>query len=120
MSEKELREKIGMLMFKRWVERTHDPESIEEFCVEADSILSLLREEGVDLEGWRPIEEAPKNGPDFVATDGKDIRRAWRSAPSSNSDRIVTFNQWNFSKATHWKPLPVFPAPPLPKAPPHE
>lgn len=107
MSEKDLREKIVAELQSLRESDTNDNYDW------ADSILSLLREEGVDLEGWRDIETAPKNGPDFVATDGKDIRRAWRSAPSSNSDRIVTFNQWNFSKATHWKPLPVLPAPPL-------
>lgn len=129
MSEKDLREKIHSQVSNFC---GHEATSDAGFsvlngtpvcavCLDiADSILSLLREEGVDLEGWRPIEEAPKDGERYVLLfDAEPEFEPIAEICFWHDEGPVT--GWcldgeggNFFRPqhcyTHWRPLP---APPL-------
>ncbi len=87
----------------------------------ADAILSLLREEGVDLEGWRPIESAPKDGTAIIAycvhANSKyatnSIQEGWEYPVIA---KWIDHNGggWTWhgmaGTFTHWRPLPKGPA----------
>lgn len=71
--------------------------------------VALAAEALSHMEGWRPIESAPFDGP-FLAIDaGWDIRKCWRFKPSSRTDEILTWKRNSKFKATGWMPLPPSP-----------
>lgn len=116
----ELREKIrAYLLGQLYLQEDHATDM-------ADAILSLMREEGVDLEGWRPIESAPKDGTEIITmrlgeSDSYEIQH-WFVIPQTEyvdigdglfrkEDR-QPYASWsqNGHRATHWRPLPTPPA----------
>lgn len=102
-------------MWIRRRERTDRPSQDNPFGL-ADAILALFREEGVDLEGWRPIETLPDDcGPWLLALYVQHVVNpgTWEMYTvtiDEDSGEINEDTGWNLSDFTHWRPLPKGPA----------
>ena len=68
--------------------------------------------DGVALDGWQPIETAPRNGDPFLVADARSGARrvCYRYNPSSRTDEIRTCGMRAKFPATHWMPLPAPPS----------
>lgn len=77
----ELREKIADAVLAHWRHMPVKGVTADWIYGATDAILSLMREEGVDLEGWRPIDDEAK--------DGSLVELAWL-----NWDKGVRVSRW--------------------------
>jgi hypothetical protein len=98
--------------------------------LERDKNTRILRESDAEIERlkrvneWQPIETAPKDGKEVIATDGRDVFTAryrisncTQDAPffavSGDGEFINRGTDWNFEPdyrwPTHWMPLPTPP-----------
>lgn len=77
----------------------------------ARAAIAALSSPGV--EGWRPIETAPKDGTEFLGGRGKDVR-VWRWKVYDGFWRDLTgfipLHGSGAAKPTHWLPLPPGPS----------
>ena len=125
MTEAELRDEMETIIFDERRYAVADQASRS-----ADAILSLLRESGVDLEGWRPIESAPRDGTVIMLFDSREQvgigigafcdykQKVWELV-DENTQKLIRVEDksfWNGSNGesvgladdaiTHWRPLP--------------
>lgn len=86
-----------------WPDGTHPNTGIERIR----QALSRLRADG---EGWRPIEEAPKDGTWFIAMqNGETYPCEWRvEEPDEGPPHEGWWDHFNssFEEPTHFRPLP--------------
>jgi len=78
----------------------------------ADSLTRALSgEKAGPVDGWQPIETAPKDGEDILATDGTAMLVTyWYGASTGWLYRYTDHGVDGWSP-THWMPLPASPAP---------
>ena len=65
------------------------------------------------MNGWQPIETAPKDGTQVLLACGSDYVDAghyWRNANKRNPRERWMWNGWPIFEPTHWQPLPEPPA----------
>ena len=82
------------------------------------ALTAALAVDGVALQGWQPIESAPKDGTWVILYDAEQYHpvhvRNWRTAETNG--RLISgwwdeYSQYRPSfRPTHWKPLPHPPA----------
>ena len=80
-----------------------------------DAILTALSSAGIDCEGWRDIESAPKDGTRIIlfgtmqgsSVPGEEFGNWFASSNRKNGGWWVVFAMP--FKPTHWRPLPLPP-----------
>ena len=83
-------------------------DALEISMAEMDSAIAALRQ-AIELDGWRPIETAPKDGTRILAFID------WWDGPESNTGRFKNGRFWpdyrdaTSKMPTHWRSLPDAP-----------
>lgn len=82
-----------------------------EACYErGDAILAALSSAGIDCEGWRDIESAPKDGKPILLwkeSTQEHYVAAW--VHGAHGPGCCTPDGFQIFRATHWRPLPLPP-----------
>ncbi len=78
-----------------------------------ERVMALLEAEGharVQItEGWRPIEEAPRDGTEFLALVATNGKRRCVAGKFNKNGLFISVPGFYKYIATHWQPLPAPP-----------
>lgn len=82
------------------------------------ALAAALAVDGLALQGWRPIDSAPKDGSEIWAFNGEQARMKWFESDGTEegyslwiwADELSCDVDPSPEQPTHWQPLPQPPA----------